>query len=751
MKVKNMIRQRCKQNEGFSLVELLVAVGILGVISMTVMSLMRQGSVTYERTNSETDIQQEVQIIANNLTERIVDCNSNIRFFEDPTNTILGLPDAGYTSVLHIMNEKDHTVIVFDEDKNRLFFNTSKATGVDADNKPVYDTLLESNQEVLANNVYDFSVDTSRVDSGRIAEFTIGYKIRGREYQGNYQVHLRNGVTVSGNSGEDKKQKPVITSVVVSPKYAYMLIKGEGTSFNTNVFTATVKGLGIVQQDVDWDLSVNETKLINTVLSPIGTQMAELIQGPGRDLNNIPIRMNSLVKSFKVTATSKVDTSKSGYATVLVKKLISVKVSPVNELVLRNSRGLVSVLKNSKVDFQAILDNWNLTAAEKGVEWKLQYRTYDTNTGKPTEWRNNPDQNLAVMSGSSLIVKANAGDQHEFRITATSTFDDTIYGIYDLGVAANASTYTDGIVRGADMDFKKYFSVNRPNELNDNNGVDYIKSVKLIQVSDYPDFAEFITCTEDGVVYVDYDAYHDGVDPSRRSSIFYKNGFNLTFEIIYVDINGNEQTRTTNFHFPGVVVAKGSPASSDILMSKGSSQTIIMKTGHYNVSSASQVAAYIDSQKVTQTGNENLNNYLSCALIPAENGKSILGTRTNAVESAKFNLAAKSTGNKMCPTGPIPVMLCIDDWYNISSRKDGYVTYDVYISNVEGATQYIPGPEATGKYIFPGYGTKNYTTVNNKTINVTITKNNSTNVVTLKYNGNTYTYDTVYKYWKLTA
>ncbi len=750
MKVKTMIRQRCKQNKGFSLVELLVAVGILGVISMIVMGLMRQGSLTYERTNSETDIQQEVQIIANNLTERIVDCNSNIRFYENPTNTILGLPDAGYTSVLHIMNEKDHTVIVFNEDKNRLFFNTSKATGMDADNKPIFEALLESNQEVLANNVYDFSVDTSRVDEGRIIEFTIGYKIRGREYQGSYQVHLRNGVTVSDRSPGPGKGKPVITSVVVSPKYAYMSVKGNGTSFNTNVFTATVKGLGIVQQDVDWKISADSNKLTNVALSPIGTQMAELVQGAEVDSNKVPLQMDSSVKSFKVTATSKVNTAKSGYATVLVKKLISVKVSPINELVLKNSRGLVSVLRNSKVDFQAILDYWNLTAAEKGVKWLLEYRTYDTNTGKPTAWRNNPDQNLAVMSGSSLIVKANAGDQHEFRITAVSTFDDTIFGTYELGVAANASTYTDGIVRGADMDFKKYFSINRPNELNDNNGVDYIKSVKLIQVSDYPDFAEFITCTEDGVVYVDYDAYHDGVDPSRRSSIFYRNGFNLTFEIVYVDINGNEQTRTTNFHFPGVVVAKGSPASSEILMSKGSSQTIIMKTGHYNVSSASLVAGYIDGQKVTQTGNENLNNYLSCALIPAENGKSILGTRTNAVESAKFNLAAKSTGNKMCPTGPIPVTLCIDDWYNISSKTEGSVTYDVYISNVEGATQYIPGPEATGTYVFPGTGTFNIKTVNEKTVKVTF-KKSSNNVYTLEYNNNTYTYDSVYKYWKSAA
>lgn len=735
----------CKKSQGFSLVEILVAVGILGVVSMIVMGLMQQGSKTYERTNSETDIQQEVQIIANNLTERIVDCNSSVMFFNAPTDTILGLPATGVTSVLHIMNEKEHAVVVFDEDKNRLFFNSSNATGSTGEGDPVYEPLLESNQEVLANNVYDFSVDTSRVEEGRIIEFTIGYKVRGREYQGNYQVRLRNGVTVSDNSAKKEEDKPTITSIAVSPKYAYMSVKGSGTSFDKNIFTATVKGLGIVQQDVDWELAVDPTRLTNIQLNPIGPQMAEIVQGPQKDSSNAPLQMDASVKSFKVVATSKVNTAKTGYATVLVKKVISVKVAPVNELTLKNKRGLIAVPNNTRVDFQAILDYWNLTAAEKGVTWKLEYRHLGNTI---SAWSSNTPNTLAELKGSSLIVKG-ATEGHEFRITAVSVFDDTVYGSFHLGVVEDKAEYGDGLVRGANMNFKKYFEVNRTN-LMTSKGLSYIKSVRLTHVTDYPDFAEFITCTEDGVVYIDYDAYHDGVDPSRRNNIFYKNGFVLTFKVDFIDINGDEQCDTAvNVNFPGVKVTKGTPASTDILMSKGSTQTIIMNTGYYNVSAASQVAAYIDGIKVTQTGNENLNNYLGCALISAESGKSILGTRTNAVESAKFKLSAKSTGDKMCPTGPIPLILCLDDWYNISSKADGYIAYNVYISNVEGATQYIPGPDATGTYLFPGTcNNKKITTVNGTQVTVTITRS-STNIYTLKYGGNTYNYDSVYKYWKL--
>lgn len=64
-----------KQNQGFSLVELILAVAILGIIMVAIASFMTTTTKTYKRTKNDTEMQQTGQELFDMITDKIMQAN----------------------------------------------------------------------------------------------------------------------------------------------------------------------------------------------------------------------------------------------------------------------------------------------------------------------------------------------------------------------------------------------------------------------------------------------------------------------------------------------------------------------------------------------------------------------------------------------------------------------------------------------------------------------------------------------------
>ena len=65
-----------KTNKGYSLAELLVSIAIFSVVMVSIITVMRNVSVTYRNENAEVNLQENSQMLLAQMEELLVDCKS---------------------------------------------------------------------------------------------------------------------------------------------------------------------------------------------------------------------------------------------------------------------------------------------------------------------------------------------------------------------------------------------------------------------------------------------------------------------------------------------------------------------------------------------------------------------------------------------------------------------------------------------------------------------------------------------------
>lgn len=249
-----------QENKGFSMVELVIAVGILSIVGVSLVAFVRQSSNTYNRTTAETDVQEEAQLTANAITDRVIDCETQLKFYDGHESTdsygvvsydsfTVGYRDASgrpvsldNAKILQMINanSKVTSIIFFDKANKVIYYNEAKWD----DSHSRWDPFVDINAEVLANNVEDFAVDVSKLSNDKILEFDITYARRARSYKGNYQVHMRNDVA-EGNNATPGTPHPgtEITRVTVDPPDAHIKYKRQPLGLTLpGTFQATASG-----------------------------------------------------------------------------------------------------------------------------------------------------------------------------------------------------------------------------------------------------------------------------------------------------------------------------------------------------------------------------------------------------------------------------------------------------------------------------------------------------------------------------
>lgn len=162
-------------NQGLSLVELICAIAILGLVGVTIGSMLVISSNSYDKGITEVELQQEAQLVVNQISDLVIDSST------DPA-TSLSVQFSGGTLTIPEMTEsgtiKTHTITL---SGTELYYSCDGST-----------------PELMAEGITGFNVDTSTFDStGNLyLDIALERESRGniRNFEATFHITSRNGV-----------------------------------------------------------------------------------------------------------------------------------------------------------------------------------------------------------------------------------------------------------------------------------------------------------------------------------------------------------------------------------------------------------------------------------------------------------------------------------------------------------------------------------------------------------------------------
>lgn len=323
-----------KSNKGFSLVEIICAVAVLSIVITGAGSAMVISARSYQRSNTELDLQQQAQITANLLTNLIIDSN-RIEIF-----------DGGKTLTIAKDEPAISYKITLDEGANELKYEENDS----GDRKTLAEHINNFSIKRVSENNYDFSLEVISTD--------------GKTFASDYHVTPRNNASVSSLTGMTGGGSAAIyaeNKIVLEPNETYYL--------NVNVTNAAA-------YDDGWLFKVKEITgaTDNSGTSAVPYSNPADPEYAGRNTIKIVVGRNergSLPNnSFYITLAAK---NAEGTEVTLT---VEVKVRRVTGISVQGQKA-----EGSKAKAGAV---YNVTAQTTASNWERQLGTwYDINY-KPT-------------------------------------------------------------------------------------------------------------------------------------------------------------------------------------------------------------------------------------------------------------------------------------------------------------------------------------------------------------------------------
>lgn len=819
--MKVFIAEKDKRNKGFSLVELIVAIGILAVISTIVAFMMTSSSRNYSKMSVETQLQSEAQLVANAISEYAIDSYDadNISSetldaaYDNAENKILVLHSLGRDSV-------EHDYVIARTAENKLYLG--ERTKNPGDSWSAFDFSL------LGNYITDFTVDTSHVEQDNIIDFQLSYTKNNRTYNGNYQVLMRNRAYADKTPEDVNNNDPMKLVLGLQPKQIYIdIVAGApGTSYYINEisegskrslltkeieFKASVtSNKSMIDNKVEWNLNGADSNGFelpesvadvngNKTLSETGTLKIK----DGYDFRN------SAIDDFTISvAKSAVDSegntvsATSKQSKIHLRRVKSINLNPTSgytswksaydDMGESSSEAKSYAVPNSYGVYQAMVLRANVIQKwvpyGGGLTWKIEMRQKGDTSG---QWQSSPSSFASLQysetdSSTMNTVKfgSNVRNGQLYKVTVTSKFDPSVSATYIFGIAPRERETGGGFnSRGFYVNLKEFaeeYADNMPG-LNYGGRADVLNDFRtgnITFVGEGPGGGgggfensgfKVEQIGDEWYAYLDYESFQY---TNSQMLNFYSNCGNIE---LYFKTSPSNATVTVYYWIAPVLTHRLSPSQDFLVIRRGQSEDVKIKTDYYNIVSDRYFGIYVKNNKDDASfgtnlsgANFDLNPYLSCTV------QSSYGDVKHYVDTMRVTIKAKDS--LVYNPDPMTVRFTAEDYYKLCSNDDqrkvngpitdghyGYQFYTspctdmtVYMANVLDQSIYIPGPATTAK--MSGNSMYPLTEVNSgKTVNIKVYKADGTTATAktyksgsqfkCEYAGNTYTYNSTYYYW----
>ncbi len=419
-----------KVNSGFSLVELVVVIAIMGVIGAGIIGFMVTGLSSYRSVSNDADVANEAQLVMNQLENLIVDCGYGLNYTyttaaDGEGNVTTGfvetdasMPEDTASKSITVYNLSCRYVVTYDGDTQTISYQKDVRNTDDDGN---YTTgFTEGNASLMAENVTAFAASIDAGGSAVVVSLSLTITEGEKSYSASQNITLRNSLSINE---DDETVIYGDTSSSVSNTYTGVVVKGNGRSYTTETtdntislllisgntismqFSASVSGTGFPSQEVSWTL--------NDASTGAGPASATCANG----LLTIP---------YGETASTLVLSVASKGATVE-----GVTLDPVTITIYVTTIQSINITAGSAVDTSSFYNGATVSLAEDAG----LYATVTTSTGLYTDylWDTNSFVNCTMTSTGTITITGTEGQ----------TFSVTAYSQYDTSVR---TTYTGTIV-----------------------------------------------------------------------------------------------------------------------------------------------------------------------------------------------------------------------------------------------------------------------------------------------------------------
>lgn len=184
-----------KNNKGFTLVELMVSIAILGVVIVASLGFLASGTRSFSSVSAAVNLQYKSQLAMNNIQERLIDCNTGVTF--DTGSSTLYIIDSSVSQNAETgKDETRYTAYIFKYDaaKNAVYFGQQAAERTQDGSYKFRD----SAPDLLVDGVSAFKADvtsgTDLYNNSYVSEVTLNmtFFIQSKTFTGVQSVALRN-------------------------------------------------------------------------------------------------------------------------------------------------------------------------------------------------------------------------------------------------------------------------------------------------------------------------------------------------------------------------------------------------------------------------------------------------------------------------------------------------------------------------------------------------------------------------------
>lgn len=272
-------RMMRKNQRGFTIVELLIAIAILAIVVAAVCSFILVGSRSYASANSDISVQQEAQLALNQMSDVLIDTTRSVNYagYDASGNPVLALKDSefGFEPVAKSLimyngvpvqkasatpgadpdisiepgNGNKHYQFYWDKIDETLYYTELNVQESDKNPEDIhFPPFGDPGWVVLAEHVTKFEVDLTQVEEKRVVQLELTFVNGKREYNTSNNVTIRNKVAV--NDAEIGPLDRSKTLSIIPKELSVILEPGEPYHFST----PKVIGQNVTDKSVTWTM-----------------------------------------------------------------------------------------------------------------------------------------------------------------------------------------------------------------------------------------------------------------------------------------------------------------------------------------------------------------------------------------------------------------------------------------------------------------------------------------------------------------
>lgn len=404
-----------KDQRGFTIVELLIAIAILSIVVAAVCGFILVGSRSYATANSDINVQQSAQLSLNQMSDVMIDTTRSVNYvgYDAGGNPTLALKDSEFTftpedkslimyngvveetpsavpggtstKTVDPGNGNKHYHFYWNKASETLYYSQLDVQPGDVDTSaiafPTFDPAdpIGAGWVELATHVTDFSVDLTQVEEKRVVMLALSFLDGKKLYTTSNNVTIRNKIGVNDAEIEPLNRNKKLT---ITPRDAGVILE-PGETYHFSV--PKVTGENVADKSVKWSV---------VSASSSGTYFTDVANGILQVGTDEPAGTIQVMITSNATDETGAPLATSSPITVYIKRVRTVSLSKTADADATNAANQVSV--GSEFTISALVEGEKLGVQCNGCTADISH-DFDV-----VNWR--------VTQGDTFLDIIDAGD-----------------------------------------------------------------------------------------------------------------------------------------------------------------------------------------------------------------------------------------------------------------------------------------------------------------------------------------------------